>query len=76
MNSSYQNLKLHEWIALGRENGQINDIQTVILAYCMDEHEAMAWIADIVKGLTLEEDALIFMERVVQRRSAMAGVFN
>ncbi|MBI5961479.1 MAG: hypothetical protein HY866_22255 [Chloroflexi bacterium] len=68
MNNTYQNLKLYEWIDLGRENGQISDIQTVILAYCMDEREAMAWIADIVKGLTSEQDALIFMERVVQRR--------
>lgn len=64
--NSYQNLKLHEWIAVGRESGKIRDVQTVVLAYCMDEREALAWIADIVKGQTTERDALVFMERAIQ----------
>lgn len=64
--NSYQNLKLHEWITAGREMGKIRDVQTVVLAYCMDEREALAWIADIVKGQTTERDALVFMERAIQ----------
>lgn len=66
MNNTYQNLKLHEWIEMGRASGKIQDVQTVVLAYCMDEREAMAWIADIVKDRTTEENALIFMERAIQ----------
>ena len=66
MNNTYQNLRLHEWIEMGRESGKIQDVQTVVLAYCMDESEAMAWIADIVKDRTSEENALVFMERVIQ----------
>jgi hypothetical protein len=64
--NSLQNLRLQEWIAVGRETGKIRDVQTVVLAYCMDEREAMAWIADIVKGQTSEKDALVFMERALQ----------
>jgi hypothetical protein len=64
--NSFQNLRLHEWIAVGRETGKIRDVQTVVLAYCMDEREALAWIADIVKGQTTEKDALVFMERALQ----------
>jgi hypothetical protein len=64
--NTYQNLRLHEWIEMGRETGKIQDVQTVVLAYCMEESEAMAWIADIVKDRTSEENALIFMERVIQ----------
>ncbi len=66
MDNTYQNLKLHEWIAIGRESGKIRDVQTVVLAYCMDEREAMAWIADIVKDRTSEQEAQVFMERAVQ----------
>jgi hypothetical protein len=64
--NTYQNLRLHEWIEMGRETGKIQDVQTVVLAYCMEESEAMAWIADIVKDRTSEENALVFMERVIQ----------
>jgi len=64
--NSYQNLRLHEWIAAGRASGRIRDVQTVVLAYCMDEREALVWIADIVKGRTSEKDALVFMERALQ----------
>ncbi len=63
--STYQNLRLHEWIDQGRASGRIRNINTVLLAYCMDEPEAMAWIADIVQGKTTEETALIFMERAL-----------
>jgi hypothetical protein len=64
--NTYQNLKLHEWITAGQQNGKIRDIQTVILAYCMDETEALVWVADIVTGKTTENEALIFMERAIQ----------
>lgn len=63
--NSYQNLRLHEWIALGRESGLINNVNTVLLAYCMDERDAMPWIADIVNGNTTESKAIVFMERAV-----------
>ena len=66
MMDTYQQLKLDEWIEAGRTTGAIRDANTVILAYCMDEREALPWIADIVKGRTTEETALIFMERVIQ----------
>jgi len=66
MMNTYQNMQLHEWIEIGRESGRIRDAQTVILAYCMDEREALAWIADIVKGETSEQEALVFMARVIQ----------
>lgn len=64
--STYQNLNLYEWIALGRQSGRIRDVQTVVLAYCMDERDALSWIADIVRGRTSEQDALVFMQRVIQ----------
>lgn len=69
--STYQNLRLHDWIAQGKETGTISDVRTVVLAYCMDEHEAMAWIADIVKGHTSESEALIFMERAIQYQQSL-----
>lgn len=62
----YQNMRLHEWIALGRESGRIANVNTVLLAYCMDERDAMAWIADIVHGKASENEAIVFMERVLQ----------
>ena len=64
--NAYQNLRLHEWIAKGKESGKIRDARTVVLAYCMDEREALPWIADIVRGQASEQHALIFMERVIQ----------
>lgn len=63
---TYQNRRLHEWIALGRESGRIANVNTVVLAYCMDERDAMAWIADIVSGKATENEAIVFMERVLQ----------
>jgi hypothetical protein len=64
--NTYQNLRLHDWISQGKDAGKIRDVRTVMLAYCMDERDALAWIADIVKGRANEQDALIFMERVIQ----------
>jgi hypothetical protein len=64
--NTYQNMRLYEWIALGKLAGKIRDVRTVVLAYCMDECEAMAWIADIAQGKTAEQDALVFMERAIQ----------
>lgn len=62
----YQNLRLHEWIERGRASGRIADVNTVVLAYCMDEHDALAWIADIVNGRASEHEAAIFMERALK----------
>jgi len=69
MMNAYQNKRLHEWISLGKESGKIREARTVVLAYCMDEREALPWIADIVKGHTTEERAHVFMERVIQQVS-------
>ena len=64
--NTYQDLRLHEWIAIGRQRGLIQTVQTVILAYSMDEREALAWIADLVNGDISEDDAIRFMERALQ----------
>jgi hypothetical protein len=66
--NGYQNLRLHEWIAIGKQSGKIRDARTVVLAYCMDEREALPWIVDIVNGQATEQNALIFMERTIQYR--------
>jgi len=62
---AHQNLPLHEWIAMGKQSGKIREARTVVLAYCMDEREALPWIVDVVKGRTTEENALVLMERVI-----------
>ncbi len=67
LTNRYQNLRLHEWIELGRASGKIADVNTVVLAYCMDEHDALAWVADIVKGRASESEAMMFMERALKR---------
>jgi hypothetical protein len=64
--NTYQNLKLHEWISLGCQGGFIRQLDTVMLAYLMDEREAMAWIADLVAGIVSESEAIRFMRRVVE----------
>lgn len=64
--NAYQSMRLHEWIDIGKQSGKIQDVRTVVLAYCMDEREALPWIADIVRGFTSEQNALVFMERVIQ----------
>ena len=48
--NAYQNLRLYEWIDIGKQIGKIREARTVVLAYCMDEREALPWIADIVRG--------------------------
>lgn len=64
--NAYQNLRLYEWIDIGKQSGKIREARTVVLAYCMDEREALPWIADIVRGQTTEEAAQVFMERAIQ----------
>lgn len=64
--NAYQNLRLYEWIDIGKQIGKIREARTVVLAYCMDEREALPWIADIVKGQTSEEAAQVFMARAIQ----------
>ncbi len=61
----HQDLGLHEWIVLGKQSGKIREARTVVLAYCMDERTVLPLIADIVKGRMAEENALVFMERVI-----------
>ena len=63
--SDDQNARLHEWIAIGKQSGQIREARTVVLAYCMDEQTALPLIVDVVKGQMTEEHALIFLERVI-----------
>jgi hypothetical protein len=67
--NAYQDLRLHEWIAIGKATGKIREARTVVLAYCMDEREVLPWIVDIVRGQTTEENAVIFMERAIQYAS-------
>ncbi len=64
--NAYQNLRLYEWIDIGKQIGKIREARTVVLAYCMNEREALPWIADIVKGQTSEEAAQVFMARAIQ----------
>ena len=63
--NTQQNSRLHEWIALGKQSGQIREARTVVLAYCMDEHAVLPWIVDVAQGRMTEENALVFMERVI-----------
>jgi hypothetical protein len=61
----HQNSRLHEWIAMGKQSGKIREARTVVLAYCMDERAALPWIVNVVEGRMAEENALVFMERVI-----------
>lgn len=61
-----QNLRLHEWIAIGKQSGRIRETRTVVLAYCMDERAVLPWIADVVDGRMTEENALVLIERAIQ----------
>jgi hypothetical protein len=54
----YKNLKLPEWISKGRANGTIQNVATVIWAYCIDEPQALEWVAEIVSGHISEREAL------------------
>jgi hypothetical protein len=67
--NAYQDLRLHEWIAIGKASGKIREARTVVLAYCLDEREALPWIVDIVRDQTTEENAVVFMERAIQLAS-------
>ena len=63
--NAHQNLRLHEWIAIGRQSGKIQEARTVVLAYCMDESTVLPLIVNVVAGRIAEEHALVFMERVI-----------
>jgi hypothetical protein len=60
-----QILRLHEWIAMGKQCGKIREVRTVVLAYYMDELTVLPLIADVVQGGITEENALAFMEQVI-----------
>ena len=64
--NAHQNSRLHEWIANGKQSGKIREARTVVLAYCMDERAVLPWIMDVVNGRMTEENAQVFMERVIQ----------
>ena len=64
--TAHPDLRLHECIAIGKQLGKIRDARTVVLAYCLDEREALPWIVGIVSGRTTEQDALVLMERAIQ----------
>jgi hypothetical protein len=61
--NAHQNMRLHEWIAMGKQSGKIREARTVVLAYCMDEDTVLPLIMNVVKGRMAEENALVFMER-------------
>jgi hypothetical protein len=63
--NEHQNLRLHDWIAMGKQCGKIRESRTVVLAYCMDERTVLPWIADVVRGSITEEKALAFIEQVI-----------
>jgi hypothetical protein len=63
--SAHQDLGLHEWISMGKQSGKIREARTVVLAYCMDERAVLTWIVNVVEGRMAEENALVFMERVI-----------
>ena len=61
----HQNLRLHEWLLMGKQAGKIREARTVVLAYCMDERAVLPWIMDVAQGRMAEEKALAFLERVL-----------
>lgn len=63
--NAHQSLRLHEWIAKGKQSGKIRETRTVVLAYCMDERTVLPLIMDVVQGHMPEEKALVFMEQVI-----------
>ncbi len=60
-----QNLRLHEWIVIGKQSGKIREARTVVLAYCIDEHAVLPLIAGVALGRMAEEDAQVVMEQVI-----------
>ena len=71
--SAHQDLGLHEWISMGKQSGKIREARTVVLAYCMDERTVLPLIMEIVEGRMAEENALVFMERVIDFGSEGSG---
>ena len=63
--NAHQNMRLHEWIAMGKQSGKIREARTVVLAYCMDEDTVLPLVVNVVEGRMAEENALAFMERVI-----------
>jgi hypothetical protein len=53
--NAHQNLRLHEWIVIGKQSGKIREARTVVLPL----------IADVAQGHMPEEKALDFMEQVI-----------
>ncbi len=62
---NHQRLSLQEWIDLGRANGTIREILTVIYAYSLDEPVARRWITHIVMGQLTEQEALVAVKAVM-----------
>jgi hypothetical protein len=60
-----QNLRLHEWLMIGKQSGNIRETRTVVLAYSITERIVLPWIMDVVQGHMTEANALDFMERVI-----------
>ena len=48
--NAQQDLRLHDWIAIGKQSGKIREARTVVLAYCMDERTVLPLIADVAQG--------------------------
>lgn len=71
---SQQNLRLHEWIAIGKQSGQIRQPRTVVMSYCMDERAVLPWIVDVVQGRMTEDKALALMEHVIYFGAEEPGV--
>ena len=42
--NAHQDSRLHEWIAIGKQSGNIREARTVVLAYCIDERAVLPWI--------------------------------
>jgi hypothetical protein len=63
--NAHQDMRLHEWIAKGKQSGKIREARTVVLAYCMDERMVLPLIVNVVEGRMAEDYALVFMERVI-----------
>ena len=70
----YQGLTLHEWIARGRNSGAIKDVLTVIWAYCIDEAEALRWVAAIANGKNPERDALATIKSDLKQHYLLAEI--
>lgn len=71
--NAHQDLRLHEWILIGKQSGAIREARTVVLAYCMDEYAVLPWIMEVAQGRMTEETALAFMERVIDSGTQGAG---